>query len=159
MQQYLIPSELSWLSFNNCILDEADDSHNALYERIKFLAIFSSNLDEFFRVKIRKLLVRDSKKNKELLEKILQEVNRQQNRFGIIWNGAILHNLQNNNIVYYENQEMHQEHVQEIEYYFKSIIFILHTGNLYNGRQASEILSKQPRAVFTGKIKRFKGRF
>lgn len=122
MQNYLIPSEISWLSFNNCILDEAEDSNNSLYERIKFLAIHSSNLDEFFRVKIRKLLIKNSKKDKELLSKILTEVNLQQNRFGTIWNTSILPELAANNIVYYENQELIEEHLQEIEYYFKSII-------------------------------------
>ncbi|TDO82830.1 polyphosphate kinase [Flavobacterium chryseum] len=122
MQDYLIPSEISWLSFNNCILDEADDSNNSLYERIKFLAIHSSNLDEFFRVKIRKLLIKNSKKNKDLLDKILTEVNLQQNRFGAIWNRSILPELAANDIVYYENQELLEEHLQEIEYYFKSII-------------------------------------
>ena len=50
MKQPLISSELSWLYFNQCIIDEAAGHTNALYERIKFLAIFSSNLDEFFRV-------------------------------------------------------------------------------------------------------------
>jgi polyphosphate kinase len=104
VQNYLIPSEISWLSFNNCILDEADDSNNSLYERIKFLAIYSSNLDEFFRVKIRKLLIKKTKKNKDLLSKILTEVDLQQNRFGVIWNSSILPELKANNIVYYENQ-------------------------------------------------------
>jgi polyphosphate kinase len=122
VQNSLIPAEISWLSFNNCILDEADDANNALYERIKFLAIHSSNLDEFFRVKIRKLLIKNSKKNKDLLDKILAEVNLQQNRFGIIWNSSILRELKANDIVYYENQELLEEHLQEIEYYFKSII-------------------------------------
>lgn len=62
MDNYSIPSEISWLSFNNCILDETNDVSNSLYERIKFLAIHSSNLDEFFRVKINKLLQSHSEK-------------------------------------------------------------------------------------------------
>lgn len=122
MQHHLIPLEISWLSFNSCILDEADDTANALYERIKFLAIHSSNLDEFFRVKINKLQSKKSKKNGELLDKILAEVNLQQNRFGKIWSSSILPELRANNIIYYENQEILPEHLHEIEYFFKSII-------------------------------------
>jgi polyphosphate kinase len=57
VQNTTIPSEISWLSFNSCILDEANDNSNPLYERIKFLAIHSSNLDEFFRVKINFLIL------------------------------------------------------------------------------------------------------
>lgn len=122
VKNYLIPSEISWLSFNNCILDEADDSANALYDKIKFLAIHSSNLDEFFRVKNNKLLSKKSKKNADLLDQILTEVNLQQNRFGKIWKDAILPELSDHNIIYYENQEILKEHLPEIEYYFKSVI-------------------------------------
>ncbi|PJJ09788.1 polyphosphate kinase [Flavobacterium sp. 1] len=117
-----IPSEISWLSFNSCILDEANDKSNPLYERIKFLAIHSSNLDEFFRVKINTLLLGNSEKKHTLLNQILAEVNRQQNEFGVIWKNTIVPELADNKIVLYENQEITKEHLNEIEYYFKSII-------------------------------------
>lgn len=55
MPKYTIPAEISWLSFNDCILEDAQENNNTLYERVKFLAIHSSNVDEFFRVKISKL--------------------------------------------------------------------------------------------------------
>lgn len=100
--------DLSWLRFNHRVLQEAADDRNPLYERIKFLAIFSSNLDEFFRVRVsdirqikkiekplRKKLI--SKPNKVLRE-IKAQVDIQQNEFGAIFRNQIIPNLEKEGI-------------------------------------------------------------
>jgi|SRR5690554_104455 len=100
--------EISWLSFNYRVLQEAKDTSVPLYDRIKFLAIYSSNLDEFFRVRVaslRSLLSLKKKKVKklkinpvELLKQIHTVVNKQQEEFGSIFREQIIPELEKNNI-------------------------------------------------------------
>ncbi|UII27855.1 polyphosphate kinase 1 [Fulvivirga maritima] len=123
--------ELSWLSFNKRVLMEAADTAVPLYERIKFLAIYSSNLDEFFRVRvasIRSIVDIDKKKinkkfntkPKKILESILEEVHKQQEEFGEIKREVIIPELKQHNIILYREEPIIPEHRKPVEHYFKS---------------------------------------
>jgi polyphosphate kinase len=52
MDKNYIPKEISWLSFNERVLQEADTKEVPLLERLKFMGIYSNNLDEYIRVRV-----------------------------------------------------------------------------------------------------------
>lgn len=108
MEPKFFNRELSWLSFNHRVLQEAKDPRTPVYEKIKFLAIFSSNLDEFFRVRVaslRALLDLKKKPKKELkfdveklLEKLHKTVVKMQEEYGDIYANVIKPELEKHNI-------------------------------------------------------------
>ncbi|MDQ6762660.1 MAG: polyphosphate kinase 1 [Bacteroidota bacterium] len=122
--------DLSWLGFNLRVLQEAADSTVPLFERLKFLAIFSSNLDEFFRVRypgvvalsiINKKTLKAIKGTQEnIAEKVQDEIKNQLNFFGFILNQEILPLLKKENIIFYYNMPICEGHLPEIREIFLS---------------------------------------
>jgi polyphosphate kinase len=100
VKKQLIQRDISWLSFNARVLQEANDPTVPLKERIRFLGIFSNNTDEFFRVRVATLkrMVEYADKRRHLnmhmeedpqaiIDQIQTIVLQQQNEFNRIWDG------------------------------------------------------------------------
>ena len=95
-----IVRDLSWLAFNARVLQEANDTSNHIHDRLRFLGIFSNNLDEFFRVRVAALnrmvlLGKEAKMHMEanpdkILKKIQQTVITQQQEFDRIFHNIII---------------------------------------------------------------------
>ena len=123
--------DLSWLTFNYRVLLEAESTEVPLFERLRFLAIYSSNQDEFFRVRvanIRRLAEIDKKKiNKaldikpsELLEKIHDRIQVQLDEYGNTLRNHVLKELEKNGVFILSPEQLNEDQKAACLYYFKT---------------------------------------
>lgn len=123
-ERLFMPRELSWLSFNARVLQEAADENVPIIQRLRYLGIFSSNLDEFFRVRvaeIRRLIVVSSggkrQRAKDLLETIQQQVSHLQREFDTIQT-RVMAALEKRHIYIVDESALNKNQLSFVEEYF-----------------------------------------
>src|ERR1017187_1854631 len=117
----LVNRDISWLSFNARVLQEAEDPNVPLLERIRFLGIYSNNRDEFFRVRVATIrrMTKLGKKAKDLLGADPADL---LEKFETIYQG-LLKELEGENIFIINEKELNEEEGRFVREYFHDNVF------------------------------------
>jgi len=126
--QLFFPRELSWLSFNARVLQEAQNPVVPLIERVRYLGIFSNNLDEFFRVRVAEVrrLISVSKgpqrqSAKDLLQSIQKEVVSLQQEFDAIY-AALMKELHRQKIYLINEGQLDEGQAAFVQQFFRETV-------------------------------------
>lgn len=135
--QYYFNRELSWLEFNSRVLHEAIDRRTPLLERVKFVAIFSSNLDEFFMVRVASLqqqveaqistLTPDGRTPKQQLDEISKRLHPMVNQLQELIEKELLPQLSAEGVHMLKYIDLNQKQRLYLQHYFEERVFPLLT--------------------------------
>lgn len=128
MKKKFVPRDVSWLAFNARVLQEAADKTVFLKDRIRFLGIFSNNLDEFFRVRVatlkrmvefgnKKVNMHMENNPQDVLDEIQLTVLKQQSEFDRIWKG-ICGEMQEQNVFLVDEDHLEDDQKEWVKKYF-----------------------------------------
>lgn len=123
---YFLEKELSWLSFNHRVLQEAQDKSVPLLERLRFLGIYSSNMDEFYRVRVadvrRKILLSNNQKQNRQALNLFNDIQNKVIALQIIFDEMyqlLLQKLELNNIYLINEIQLSNTQKSWLDQYFK----------------------------------------
>ncbi|WP_312239790.1 polyphosphate kinase 1 [Pantoea sp.] len=125
-EKLYIEKELSWLSFNERVLQEAADKTNPLIERMRFLGIYSNNLDEFYKVRFadlkRRILINEEQglpsAQRHLLQQIQQRVLKSEQEFDGLYNDLLLE-MARNQIFLINERQLSPNQQSWLRHYFR----------------------------------------
>lgn len=133
MEYKYFKRDISWLSFNYRVLLEAEDETLPLYERINFISIYSSNLEEFYKIRVadHKAIASGAAQSDEetvqsaieLVAEINKEVNRQFEERIRIYEKKILPALRKHHIIFYQDSNVEPFHKEFLRNFFREEIF------------------------------------
>ena len=120
-----VAKELSWLAFNERVLQEASSRDVPVIQQVRYLGIFSNNMDEFFRVRVadvRRLAAFSTGEDKEaartLLKQIQSRVRELQQKFDLVYQGCLL-SLRRRNIYLINEKQLRTDQTPFVEQYFR----------------------------------------
>ena len=153
LPEYFISREISWLQFNQRVLQEAQDTTNPLFERLKFAAIVSSNLDEFFMVRVGSLsdqiTAQFDKKDpsgltpKEQLKQIGILVHKLVYDQFNCYNRSLKKNLSKENIQFLKVSDLTEKQIKYVDNYYSKNIFPVLTPMVVNRSSPFPLISNK----------------